>query len=234
MKRLCLWAFTLFVILAVAVAVSPLRYLLRGWVAGESFQSGWPTSYWVDVLADQDADARQRATSALTQGGPTSEPAIPALIAALEDPKAQVRWGAAHALGEIGRRPEQVVPALVKLLSSSSAPDRIWAATGIGLFGRDAKAAVPALVGALDDSAPKVRSQSAWALGRIGPEAKAAVPKLTERVEDTDPVEGKPFVRTVGEMACAALWRIDPVEARGASVPQIDFPWDRFGKDQAR
>jgi HEAT repeat protein len=234
MKKWSLWVFGLFVILGIVVAVSPLRYIVRGWLAGENFQSGWPTSYWVDALADQNPDVRQSATSALTQGGPSSEQAIPALIAALEDPNAQVRWGAAGALGEIGRRAEQVVPPLVKLLSSHSAPDRIWAATGIGLFGRDAKAALPELVERLGDSSPDVRSKIAWALGRIGPDAKAAVPKLMETVEDDAPVEGRPFVGTVGEMACAALWQIDPVWARGAGIPPVDFPWDRFGKDRGR
>jgi HEAT repeat protein len=235
MKKLRLWVFGLFVILGIAVAVSPLRYLVRGWLAGENFPSGWPTSYWVDALADQNSDVREQATSALAQGGPASAQAIPALMAALEDPKAQVRWGAAHALGEIGRRADAVVPPLVKLLSSSSAADRGWAAHGIGLFGRDAKVAVPALVERLDDSSAQVRSGAAWALGRIGPDAKAAGPKLKERVDDDDPVEsGRPFVRTVGEMACAALWRIDPVEAKEADIPPVDFPWDRFGKDQGR
>lgn len=234
MKKWRLWVLGLFVILAIAVAVSPFRYVVRGWLAGENFHSGWPTSYWIDALVDEDPNARQRAASALAQGGPASEQAVPALIAALKDSNAQVRWGAAHALGEIGRRPDEVVPPLLTLLSSSSVSDRIWAATGVGLFGRDAKAAVPALVERLDDSDARVRSKSAWALGRIGPDAKPAVPKLAEKVEDSDPVESKPFVSTVGEMACAALWRIDPVAAREAGIPPVDFPWDRFGKDHDR
>src|SRR4051812_2179500 len=121
MKKWYFWVFGLFVILSIAVAVSPFRYIVRGGLAGENFQSGWPTSYWVDALADQDPEARQRATSVRAQRGPASEQPIPALIAALEDPYPQVRWGAAHALGEIGKRADQVVPPLVKLLSSSSA-----------------------------------------------------------------------------------------------------------------
>ena len=106
--------------------------------------------------------------------------------------------------------------------------------TGIGLFGRDAKAAVPRLVERLDDSSRNVRSKIAWALGRIGPAAKSAVPKLVEMVEDDDRVEGRPLVRTVGEMVRAALWQIDPVWAREADIPPVDFPWDRFGKDRGR
>jgi HEAT repeats len=234
MKNRILWVFGLFVILVIAVAVSPLRYVVRGWLAGESFQSGWPTSYWVDSLADQNPENRQRATSALAQGGPASEQAIPALITALGDSNAEVRWGAAHALGEIGRRAEQVVPALVKLLSSRSTSDRIWAATGIGLFGHDAKGAVPELVDRLDDRSPQVRNLVAWALGRIGPDARSGVPKLMETVEDNDPVESEPFVKTVGEMARAALWQIDPAAARKAGILPVYFPWDRFGKDRGR
>src|SRR5215203_4252012 len=111
------WALSLLMVLSVGIAVSPLRYAARGWLSGESFYAGWPVSYWMAALSDQDPGVRQRATSALAQVGANGEKAIPALIAVLDDPNAEVRWGAADALGEIGRHPEQVVPALEKMLS---------------------------------------------------------------------------------------------------------------------
>jgi hypothetical protein len=229
MKKRRLWLIGLLLILGVGTAVSPLRHAVRGWLSGESFVEGWPISYWVNELTDPDGSVRQRATSVLARGGARSENAVPALVAALDDSRAEVRWGAAHALGEIGQRAEQAIPALSKMLSHRSAADRAWAATGIGLFGPNAKAAVPMLIERLADDAPNVRGKVAWALGRVGPSARAAVPKLRERAEDGASFEGRPFVQTVGEMVCAALWEIDPAYAGKENIPRVVFPWNRFG-----
>jgi HEAT repeat protein len=233
-KRRLIWLSGLLLVVAVpAIIFTPFRYVVKGWVEGESFYGGWPASYWIDALSDEDPQIRHQATSALGFIGPDAGKAVPALIKALEDPNTQVRWGAAHALGEIRQSPEIVVPSLLQMLSSKLSSDREWAITGLGLFGPDARAAVPALTQALEDQAPHVRSGAAWALGRIGPDAKSAVPKLLERIEDNGSADtGKPFVNNVGEMACAALWAIDPQAATQAGVPQIDFPWNRFGMDK--
>src|SRR5262245_18406595 len=79
-KRRPLWVAGLLVALCVAAALSPLRHVLRGWLAGESFHHGLPSSYWSAALADPNPDVRHRATSAVTQGGEGAAGAIPALV----------------------------------------------------------------------------------------------------------------------------------------------------------
>lgn len=222
------------VVLVAAAIVSPLRSIVRGWIAGESFYRLRPTSYWISLLSSDDSVVRQEAVTALKLIGPNAEAAVPSLTKALEDRSEQVRWKAANALGEIGRRPEEAVPALVRMLSSKDSADRRWATVGLGRLGPDAVAAVPALIERLDDRVPFVRGDAACALGRIGPGAKAAVPKLLEKRDDDSEFYGKPYLNTVGEMACAALWEIDPKEAEEAGVPPVFYPWRKPGEGERR
>jgi HEAT repeat protein len=157
---------------------------------------------------------------------------VHALIRALDDDNSQVRWGAASALGEIGGCPDEAVQALSIMLGGKSSGDRVWAARGIGLFGRRASAAVSRLITALDDPSASVRSGAAWALGRIGPDARPAIAKLLETRDDEGPANYEPYARTVGEMACAAIWAIDPPRAKEEHVPLVVYPWNRFGQDR--
>src|SRR5262245_44912015 len=108
-----LLALILFAILGSVTLLSPLRFVVLGWLHGESFYRGRPTSYWTDALSDRDADVRNEATSALRNLGPRAdENAVHALVKALDDDRSTVRWDAAHALGEIGKCPEEAIPAL--------------------------------------------------------------------------------------------------------------------------
>ena len=78
------------------------------------------------------------------------EPAVPALVVALNDPQDNVRQSAVDALGMIGPDAAPAVPALVAVLNDPE--DKVgWiAASALGKIGPDAAPAVPALVAALN------------------------------------------------------------------------------------
>ncbi|MEG4419662.1 HEAT repeat domain-containing protein, partial [Microcoleus sp. LAD1_D5] len=77
------------------------------------------------------------------------EPAIPALMAAVQDKNLQVRRSAANVLRQIGR---PAIPALAKALKNSDANVRRDAASALGRIGAEAKTALPQLVPLLKDS----------------------------------------------------------------------------------
>jgi HEAT repeat protein len=133
--------------LAAVAWFEPTR-IVRGYVAGETFFQGRPSSYWSKAIRNDDPKAHQETMATLKKGG---DAVVPVLIVLLrdrtppEEEAVEVRWRAAELLGDLG---------------SASA------------------AAAPALADALVEGDPHVRSVAAKALGQIGPAAKAAVPKL--------------------------------------------------------
>src|SRR4028118_767336 len=121
--------------------------------------------------------------AAIEKLGEIGEPAIPALMAALQDKNLQVRRSAADVLRQIGR---PAIPALAKALKNSDAGVRRDAASALGDIGAEAKTALAQLVPLLKDSDAKVRSSAASALESIGAEAKIALPQLVPLLKDSD------------------------------------------------
>jgi HEAT repeat protein len=138
-------------------------------------------------------------------------PAIPDLAKALNNPDADVRSRAASALGGIGPEAKTALPQLVFLLQDSNAKVRSSAASALGGIGAEAKTALPQLVFLLQDSNAKVRSSAASALGGIGPEAKTALPQLVPLLQDSN--------ADVRSSAAFALGSLGP-EAKTA-LPQL-------------
>jgi HEAT repeat protein len=121
--------------------------------------------------------------AAIEKLGEIGEPAIPALMAALQDKNLQVRRSAADVLRQIGR---PAIPALAKALKNSDANVRSYAAYVLGRIGAEAKTALPQLVPLLKDSDANVRSNAADALEGIGAEGKTALPQLVPLLKDSD------------------------------------------------
>ena len=114
-------------------------------------------------------------------------PAIPDLAKALNNPDADVRSRAAYALGGIGAEAKTALPQLVPLLQDSNADVRSSVAYALGGIGAEAKTALPQLVPLLQDSHANVRSSAAYALGGIGAEATTALPQLVPLLQDSNP-----------------------------------------------
>jgi len=138
-------------------------------------------------------------------------PAIPALVKALKDSDANVRSFAAYVLGKIGAQAQTALPQLFPLLQDSNAKVRSSAASALEGIGAEAKTALPQLVPLLKDSDANVRSSAASALGKIGAEAKTALPQLVPLLKDSD--------ANVRSSAASALGKIG-AEAQTA-VPHL-------------
>lgn len=76
----------------------------------------------IELLQHPDPYERASVAQTIGQRAEAGEPAVPALIVALDDVAALVRWRAAEALGQIGPPAKTAVPALLRRLSRDSSP----------------------------------------------------------------------------------------------------------------
>jgi len=141
-----------------------------------------------------DPQLAAQAAAALEIMGRAAQPAVSALVTALESKDEQVVVHAAGALGAIGRSGigrneagsglEAAVPRLKRLLASPNPSIRAHVASSLGDIGPDAADAVTELTTALADRDEEVRRESAEALGKIGHAAKSAIPALLKALGD--------------------------------------------------
>jgi HEAT repeat protein len=127
-----------------------------------------------NMFTNQNRWARIRTGDAFYMTDYDAEPAVPALLIALEDADPGVRSEAAQALGHVHKRLDAVLPALLKNLKDPDASVRLGTADALGLLGPDAKSAVPALLEVWrSDPDRTVSPFAAFALKKIDPEAAA-------------------------------------------------------------
>ena len=155
-------------------------------------------------LHDASADVRQEAArelltiSARGPGGSVIEPALPALIRALERGTRDLDFFVIDALAGIGK---PAVPRLVALLEHGSAMVRLGVILALKrMEGGPTEAAIPALIERLSDVSPDVRETACSALGDLETKARTAGRALREHLDD-----GFESIRS--EAACA-LWRV--------------------------
>jgi HEAT repeat protein len=203
------------------------RYGAFGLFRGERFEDWRPTSYWSQVLKDENEKNRQEASRRLVDIAPEAEDAIPALTEALKDSDGEVRVNAGLALMKMARKNRLSIAALCDALKDELAHLRMYAAMSLRLqaehFGAPStadSAEVAALIAAIEDKTNarrpllfyvSVRHQAARTLGLLGPEARAAIPVLIQGTKDTQDPE---FVEEAGK----ALKRIDQKAAADAGV----------------
>lgn len=168
---------------------------------GDALFEGKPLAHWVKLLREDSPDPSKaspewrKAPWVLRRAG---EPALPALIAALEDPSARIRRRSLSGLLGMGPKAAPAVPRLSETLKDADLDIRHVSAIVLGQIGPGARAAVPALAQALKDTDPRIRVAAATSLGEIG--ALEAVPALEEAAKD--PV---PAVQVAARGALAAL-----------------------------
>src|SRR5262249_51653169 len=139
------WLIVSAVVLVVAAGASLLvpraRFVLLGWLRGESFHQGRPTSYWVHLLQSGKDQERANAAEAVGERGPANADVVPALRAGLEDEDEHVLRNAATSLGQIGPDAVPAVPALVRALKDKDGLFRLEVARALGDIGEGAKEA---------------------------------------------------------------------------------------------
>jgi HEAT repeat protein len=126
-----------------------------------------------NMFTNQNMWARNRAATAIYMADYDAEPAVPALLNALEDADPRVRSEAAQALGHVHKRLDVVLPALLKNLKDPDASVRWCTADAMRLLGPDAKSAFPALLEVWRSHDRKVAPFAGGALKAIDPEAAA-------------------------------------------------------------
>ena len=134
------------------------------------------------ILADPNAEIRNRVIHLLSGMGPA---AVPALTHSMHSASGDIRLAAMQALIGMSPTPPELISLLARALEDKDRSIRYLSAEGLGNLGVLAKAAIPALIRALKDSEESVRTSAGNALSRMG---SAALPALTE--VSHDPVIG--------------------------------------------
>ncbi len=109
--------------------------------------------------------------------GTNAEPAIPALLSALNSTNRSIQQQSCYALSRIHQRPELCIPALIVLLDSPAPETRYTALIGLHAFGSEAKPAVPAIIRMIQQSDHWywLQSEGTNALAGIDPLAAAKI-----------------------------------------------------------
>jgi hypothetical protein len=233
-KRITLWAVLALAGLTLAIFVEPTG-VVRGWLRGEHFYRGRPTSYWRKKVVKHVYPAPQ--TEVDPQDDPSAPPfprpyeaaAVPVLIDLLGDEDDEVRYWSCSTLFWIGPDASEAVPTLATMLRSDNLYDRRNAVHALAAIGPKSGAALPELIEALKEEDAYVNWHAAFALAELGPEAKEAMPALLDLLHSDRAKEsylgpgtrGKftPVNDKVGDMASRALDRIGPEAAAKAGVP---------------
>ena len=160
MRKLWIVLLSLLCLTAVCCWLDPTG-VVRGWLRGESFCQGRPTSYWSRALRSDDPAKQSEARQQLERGGAD---AVAVLTEVLADRKAtdwqatEARWNAAEMLGRIGPDAQSASTALLVTLEDPDLHVRSVAATSLPLIDAPAQEAVPALLQLLRGDTSEARS----------------------------------------------------------------------------
>jgi hypothetical protein len=210
-KRLLRAVLLLSVVLAGALVVPEVRWPLWGWLRGESFYRGWPTSYYRGlvkrgvILEPQDTGGLALTTPALPlplEGRPEVAPAYRRL--GLTPRRSTVLIDRADA--------DRAAPVLAELLHDGDTDVVANTAMLIGYLDPPARRLAPDLAAVLESRDDEtVRLAVAWALGRVDPGSDEAARALGGIVRGRD--------KSRAVMAASMLGHMGP--GAGAAVPAL-------------
>lgn len=115
-----------------------------------------------------------------------SEPAVPALILALQDPSDSVRVSVCRALGAIGPGAKDALPKLMDALADRNPRVREQAAEALRIIGAAPTGSVPSLVAASQDTDPRIRLTAIDLLARTRPVTPEITAALIRSLTGTD------------------------------------------------
>lgn len=205
-KHIFIWLAVLAVLLAIGVAAlhpAP-RYFVRGWMNGESYFQGRPTSYWADLITgkqekpflDDVCDwlglsfGEQPKWAALAQDGDPQ--AIPVLRALLQNDSAKVREMTCRSLQGLAERthdrnlPEwKAIVSEVLALEKQNRLNKAAVFALVGEIGPPAAEAVPLLEATINNPKERLNTRlpAAAALLRLNPQSEAAVAVMVDGVQ---------------------------------------------------
>ena len=205
MKR---WGKILIVIAAlllvglVLAGIGPL-IVVRGWLTGEDFFGGRPTSYWRGELC-ADPARRAEALAKLESGGQEAANVLAAMLGDRRRATAEVRWTSAELLGKVGAESPAVEAALLAALEDPDPYVRGVAVAAIPKAGVGAEVAVPALTEFIRQERNPV---SLRALSEYREAAQPALPLLRDILGDPslDTETRWNAARTLGKLGPAGV-----------------------------
>jgi HEAT repeat protein len=150
-----------------------------------------PAEMAVPALVDLiQRDPSVTALRALSEYGPSAEPALTDLVRLVRDEQlnSEIRWNAVRTLGKMRDAATEAIPAIVEQLQNPVPSIREHAAEALGDIGPAAQQTAEALLPLLTDTVPKVRRDAARSLGQIRASANVAGPPLQRLLEDPESI----------------------------------------------
>jgi HEAT repeat protein len=160
------------------------------WVAFHAARSVWNIEVEDRGIDGLSQEAVSRVAKFLTNPEPgvriaaaemigMAEPAVPALIAALDDPVIEVRCAAADAIAKLGPIAVDAMPKLMTWTSSSLPEERFFGpAAAMAIDPVHHPALAPVLIDVLEQLEGHIRIKAVYALGRRSESGNEAVPLL--------------------------------------------------------
>ncbi len=186
----------LFLALAAVLLLPPARIRIFGYLRGEQFFDGMPTSYWREVIREQSHRRGPRTPTLWDKvlgylgleppppdrmAGATRDAAIPVLLELLKDGDPGVRLFAADVL-RLNGNGHAALPVVLEMLKQGDPVNRAAAARLLGQLDIPVREAIPLLIHHFEQD-----TESRWAylsvLERLGADARPALPTLTRLLE---------------------------------------------------
>lgn len=178
-----LWIAIVLVIILLSLLFPPVYWRAIGYIRGEAFYKGRPTSYWHIELKEWDEGPPPPSWQHdfLARFGITSTQARPSILVQ-DDWTGELlysvrRYGnfpytdlpPPEVLARLLADQEEALPVLVELLKDEDEDVKLWAIVTVSRLGSDAESAITPLKRLLKDKSPKVRRAAGLALKRIDP-----------------------------------------------------------------
>ena len=155
----------------------------------------------IEGLHSRGNDRQRAAAEELAELGTGAQPAIVALIMALNTDNEEVKVACFTALEEVGPPAELQINSLAAMATAATEDVAYWSVTMLGRAARLAAPALEVLVERLKDGlTPNVQQRAAWALGQLGADVPEAVTALEVARQSSHP--------TIAAHASRALERI--------------------------
>lgn len=183
-KRICRLVLACMAVLAI-FSLPPVYWRVIGWVKGEAFFQGRPTSYWAARVKDSWEEIgfdypRKRSWPVYLKGAVGLEVYNPGANA------------------EVAKGDPDAIPVLCELAGDSDPRVVTSAASGLGKSSRGEDAtALAKLIELLDHPNELVRMTSAEAISVYGPAGRPAVPGLTRLISDPSPAAKRAAEQTL-------------------------------------
>lgn len=174
-----------------------------------------PINLYIYKFKSIDEDERNKAIESLQKIG---DPAVPALLKALQNEDMWIRSLAAIAIGRIKKNTKVSFPELIQALKDKEPLVRYSAALALSYIGdRKATSATSILIQALENDSPSVRRRAVLALGNVG-KSKTTIPALIKALGDTDESVRYSAASTLNRIALTNISTFNKIVRKSSNI----------------